>query len=115
MGNQNETTVLDIDQLRDVCMEDDELMRELVTSLIDDARKQLAGIEDAVEHADGTRCARLAHYVKGACANVGAVSMAAILKSIERNAGLGDFSACRTSLANLAAELQKLSTQAATL
>ena len=97
MGNQNETMVLDIDQLRDVCMEDDELMRELVTSLIDDARKQVAGIEDAVEHADGT------------------VSMAAILKSIERSAGMGDFGACRTSLANLAAELQKLSTQAATL
>ena len=115
MGNQNETTVLDINQLRDVCLEDEELMRDLVTSLIDDASKQLAGIEDAVEHGDGTRCARLAHYVKGACANVGAVSMAAILKSIECSAGMGDFSACRSSLTNLAAELQKLSTQAATL
>ncbi len=113
MRNQNEATVLDVDQLRDVCLEDYELMRELVTSLIDDANKQMAGLEDAVEHADATRCARLAHYVKGACANVGAVSMVSILRSIERSAGVGDFSACRTSLANLSAELQKLSTQAA--
>lgn len=115
MGNPNETTVLDFDQLRNVCMEDEDLMRELVTSLIDDAAKQMAGLEEAVEHADSTRCARLAHYVKGACANVGAVSMANILKSIERSAGMGDFGACRSSLANLAAELRKLSTQAATL
>jgi HPt (histidine-containing phosphotransfer) domain-containing protein len=107
--------VFDIDQLRNVCMEDSELMRELVTALIDDATKQLSVLSDAVEHADATQCARLAHYVKGACANVGAVSMAVLLKQIERSATAGDFNACRASLNNLTAEFQKFSSQAAAL
>ena len=76
--------VFDINQLRNVCMEDSELMREVVTALIDDATNQISNLSDAVEHADANRCARVAHYVKGACANVGAVSMAALLKQIER-------------------------------
>lgn len=107
--------VFDIDQLRNVCLEDSELMRELVTALIEDATKQFSALSDAVEHADATRCARVAHYVKGACANVGAVSMAVLLKQIENSATAGDFDACRTSLNNLTAEFQKFSSQAATL
>lgn len=107
--------VFDIDQLRNVCMEDSELMRELVTALIEDATTQLSALGDAVEHADARRCARLAHYVKGACANVGAVSMTALLKQIERSATAGDFDACRASLSHLTAEFRKFSSEAATL
>ena len=107
--------VFDIDQLRNVCMEDTELMQELVTALIDDATEQLSALRDAVEHADATRCARLAHYVKGACANVGAVSMAVLLKQIEGKAKAGDFDACRASLSDLTAEFRKFSSKAATL
>jgi HPt (histidine-containing phosphotransfer) domain-containing protein len=107
--------VFDIDQLRNVCMEDSELMRELVTALIDDATTQIPALSDAVERADPNRCARLAHYVKGACANVGAVSMVVALKQIENNAKAGDFDACRASLSNLTAELQKFSSETATL
>ena len=115
MPNKTEVAVLDMDQLRDICMEDQELMRELVTALIDDAKVQIPELEKAVESADATKCARVAHYVKGACANVGAVSMATILKKIEMSAGEGDFEACRMSLINLALELQKFSTEAASI
>jgi HPt (histidine-containing phosphotransfer) domain-containing protein len=107
--------VFDIDQLRNVCMEDSELMREVVTALIDDATTQLPALNDAVEQSDAARSARLAHYVKGACANVGAVSMAALLKQIENNAKAGDFDACRASLSSLTAEFRKFSSEAATL
>ena len=106
--------VFDINQLRNVCMDDSELMRELVTALIDDATKQLSALSEAVEHADATHCARVAHYIKGACANVGAASMAVLLKQIENSATAGDFDACRASLNNLTAEFQKFSSQAAT-
>jgi hypothetical protein len=41
--------------------------------------------------------------------------MAALLKTIEMDAKAGDFGACHASLASLAAELQKFSTEAATL
>lgn len=107
--------VFDIAQLRNVCMEDSELMRDLVTALIDDASTQLPALAAAVEKADGAQCARLAHYVKGACANVGAVSMAVLLKQIEGNAKAGDFDACRASLHNLNAEFQKFSSETASL
>ena len=115
MSTDTEMPVLDIEQLRDVCMEDQELMRDLATALIDDAAQQIPALQAAVEQADATRCARLAHYVKGACSNVGAASMAALLKNIELNATAGDFNACRASLASLSTELQKFSSQAASL
>ena len=115
MPNEAELAVLDMGQLRDICMEDQELMRELVTALIDDAKAQIPALEKAVESADAKSCARLAHYVKGACANVGAVSMATILMNIERSAGEGDFEACRMSLSNLALELKKFSLEAAAI
>jgi len=115
MPSQTAPAVLDLDQLRDVCMEDAELMRELATSLIDDTASHIPELAEAVEQADSPRCALLAHYVKGACANVGAASMAALLKTIELDAKAGDFGACQASLANLAAELEKFSIEAATL
>jgi HPt (histidine-containing phosphotransfer) domain-containing protein len=115
MPNCTKVAVLDRDQLRDICMEDEELMRELVTALIEDAKAHIPALEKAVESADAKNCARLAHYVKGACANVGAASMASILTSIERSAAAGDFDACQTSLCNLALELQKFSFEAASI
>lgn len=96
-------------------MEDVGLMRELAGTLVDDASSQIPALMDAVEHADSTRCARLAHYVKGACANVGAVALAALMKSVERSAIAGDFAACRAALGNLNTELQKFSAKTASL
>ena len=110
-----EAPVFDIDQLRNICMEDTELMRELTVSLIDDATAQIPALQQAVEQADGAKTARLAHYVKGACANVGAASLAALMKSIEQSAKAKDFSACRVSLGIMPAELKKFSSEAASL
>jgi HPt (histidine-containing phosphotransfer) domain-containing protein len=115
MPSQTVLAVLDLNQLRDVCMEDAELMRELATSLIDDTASHIPELAEAVDQADSPRCASLAHYVKGACANVGAASMAALLKTIELDAKAGDFGACHASLVRLAAELQKFSAEAAAL
>ncbi len=107
--------VFDINQLRNICLEDAELMREVATSLVKDATAQVAALQDAVEQADSTRCARLAHYVKGACANVGAASLAALMKSIELSARAGDFAACRASLRNAPTELERFSSETASL
>lgn len=115
MPDLAEAPVFDVNQLRNICLEDAELMREVATSLVKDAEVQVAALQDAIAEADGTRCARLAHYVKGACANVGAASLAALMKSIELSARDGDFAACRASLSNASVELQKFSSQAASL
>jgi HPt (histidine-containing phosphotransfer) domain-containing protein len=115
MPDLAEAPVFDIDQLRNICMDDTELMRDLAVSLIDDARAQIPALEQAVEQADSEKCARLAHYVKGACANVGAASLAALMKSMERSAHAGDFAACRASLLDMSVELEKFSSEAASL
>ena len=51
---------------------------------------------------------RLAHYSKGACANVGAAGAAAILRRIEQDAAASDFGGCGASLRHLAGEIDRL-------
>jgi len=115
MVQQGESALLDMDQLKSITMDDPELMHELITALVEDTSKQIVEISQAIESSDGSRCSRLAHYVKGACANGGAASMAAILKNMEAKATQGDFDACRTSLDHLSTELRKFSSETAAI
>jgi len=101
-------TVLDFDQLRDVTFGDPELMREVVAALIDDTSRQIGILEAAVYDRNSEECKRLAHYSKGACANLGANSSADLLKEIEREAAAGQFGACEAVLALLAREIEQL-------
>src|SRR6266550_4952396 len=102
------TTVLDRRQLRDITMDDEELMRELLTALIDNTVEQFPLLESAIRERDPQKCARLAHYSKGACASVGANAAAAVLKRMEQQATREAFQECGVSLANLAEELDRL-------
>ena len=104
--------VLDRAQLRDVTLDDEDLMREILAALIDDTSQQMPLLESAVRAEDAQKCAQLAHYCKGACANVGANAAAAVLKRIEREAAGHEFPECRASLANLAVELDRLRLEA---
>ena len=106
---------LDIEQLKDVTLDDPELMREVLAALIDDTTRQLDFLDRAVKQADAKETVRLAHYSKGACANVGAASAAGILQSIEHKAGEGDFGACDEYMQSLRIEFGKLQTEAAGL
>jgi HPt (histidine-containing phosphotransfer) domain-containing protein len=100
--------VLDREQLRDVTLNDDELMREVLEALIDDTTRQMPLLQEAIRAEDVPATLRLAHYSKGACATLGAKAAAATLLNIERSAASGDFSGCTASLANLAAEVERL-------
>lgn len=107
--------LLDTVQLRNITMDDEELMHEIVSALIDDTSRHLDLLREAVERADSEECVRLAHYAKGACVNVGAASMAAILLSLERNAAQGHLSACAECIRYLSAELQRFRSGAASI
>lgn len=107
--------VLDLDQLKDITLDDEELMREVLTALIDDTGRQLSLLGDAIRMHDSQNCVRLAHYCKGACANVGANRAAAALKQIEVNAVRSNFADCSTVLDTLAVELDHLRHEAAAL
>jgi HPt (histidine-containing phosphotransfer) domain-containing protein len=115
MRQEGKTAVLDREQLRDACMDDQALMRELVASLIDDTTQQLIALQTAVEHADSGECKRVAHYVKGACANLGAATMAVTLSDIEDAAITENFIACQNLLATLSTEFQKFRSEATTI
>ena len=109
------TCVLNREQLREVTMDDPDLMREIVSFLIDDTSKQMLLLEAAIREGDLVKCARLAHYSKGACANVGAESAADLLQNIEQGAHRGEFVECGNSLAALADEIGRLRSEAAEL
>ncbi len=92
-----------------------DMMRELLAVLIDDTSRQIGMLGDAIRARNAGETVRLAHYSKGACANVGARSTALILQQIERTAAQGDFERCGASLDSLAAELMKLRNEASRL
>jgi HPt (histidine-containing phosphotransfer) domain-containing protein len=104
--------VLDREQLREITLDDEDLMREILSALIDDTSRQIRLLEAAIREGDVERCVRLAHYSKGACANVGAHAAAAALKQLEHGASSGDFGECSESLASLGRELDRLRTEA---
>ena|SRR5437764_633782 len=100
--------VLDIGQLRNVTLDDEALMREVVRALLIDASERIDHLHGAIERLDGHECVRLAHTGQGACGNVGAAAMAALFWSIERHARNGDFQLCESALESLSIELDKL-------
>jgi HPt (histidine-containing phosphotransfer) domain-containing protein len=102
------SVTLDREQLREITLDDPELMRDILVALIDDTASQIGLLEAAIRQQDPQQCKRLAHYSKGACANVGAHAAAELLRSIEQQAAGGKFGDCASSLAALAQEVDRL-------
>ena len=100
--------VLDWQQLRDITLDDEELMREVLTDLLDDTSKQIGLLDRAIHDEDSHSTMRMAHYSRGACANLGANAAATVLKCLEEQAARRYFADCATSLGNLTRELERL-------
>lgn len=83
-------------------------MRELLASLITDTDRQLPLLDLAIRRTDLPQCARLAHYCKGACANIGAKAAAGVLADLERSARSGAAEECGRQLAALVLEMDRL-------
>ena len=108
MGTIETTIVLDRAQLREVTLEDEALMREILAALIADTEQQMPLLAKAIRSTDLQTCARLAHYCKGACANVGAKAAAVVLAELERSAKSGAPEECTRQLLALATEVDRL-------
>jgi HPt (histidine-containing phosphotransfer) domain-containing protein len=108
------TAVLDRDRLRDVTGDDEELMQELLALLIDDTSLQMVSLQTAIAEEDPLKTERLAHYCKGACANIGANRAAHVLQQIEQDAVRRDFQECNASLSSLALEIDQLRSEMVT-
>jgi HPt (histidine-containing phosphotransfer) domain-containing protein len=108
VGTTDTTVVLDRAQLSEVTLADEELMREILAALIADTEQQMPLLDVAIRGTDLQQCARLAHYCKGACANVGAKAAATVLAELERSAKSGAREECSRQLAALASEVDRL-------
>ncbi len=104
---------IDFDQLREVTMDDEALIREILGALWEDTSAQIGKLAAAVQNGDSEQCMRLAHYSKGACANVGANAAAEVFRQIEAGARARDFGACAESLAALGGAMQQLKAEIA--
>jgi HPt (histidine-containing phosphotransfer) domain-containing protein len=109
--SRDQAAVLDREQLREVTLDDETLMREILAALVDDTKRQMLLLDTAIREQDAQRCMRLAHYSKGACANVGARGAATILKDIESRAANLDFPECQAALIRLAQEVELLGSE----
>ena len=96
-------------------MDDPDLAREILSVLMEDTLQHLVLLESAGEARDADGCARLAHYCKGACANVGAQAAAEGFLAIERNAKHAEFDEFAASLAALSRHMEDLRAEVATL
>jgi HPt (histidine-containing phosphotransfer) domain-containing protein len=107
--------ILDLSQLRNVTLNDETLMREVVCALVSDASRQIEELNRAVERDDVSACVRVAHSAHGACGNVGAASLAALFDAVEQRARQGDLETCRSSMKGLQEELEKLRAEASSI
>jgi len=106
---------LDVVRLRHITLDDSDLMREILATMIQDTGTQLVALREAIDRRDVAACKRLAHYSKGACASIGAGPMATLLQAIENSAANLEFDACRESLRQLGAELNRIRAEAQTI
>jgi signal transduction histidine kinase/CheY-like chemotaxis protein len=82
-------------------------LRELVDTYARDAKAKLAQLQQAIADQDLSHARALAHAVKGASRNMGAIRVAAACEACERSAGDGDAGAASLAWRRMAAELQR--------
>jgi HPt (histidine-containing phosphotransfer) domain-containing protein len=100
--------VLNLEELRNLTMNDRQLMSEILQALIEDASRHAGMLETAVRDGDAARSARIARHASRACGNIGAIAAAATFRQIERHAGQRELDACRPVLAAARAEIERL-------
>jgi HPt (histidine-containing phosphotransfer) domain-containing protein len=98
------------DRLHQISDADAEFEIELLQMLAADMEEQLVTLQAALQEQDALQLKQLAHYIKGATANVGVNSMSAIARSLEETAINHQFSDAAKLLATLADQQQQFVT-----
>jgi CheY-like chemotaxis protein len=87
--DQAQTQPVDLGVLRDMIGGDQELLIELIALFIEDCDSQVARLPQVAADADPEKIRRVAHYLKGVSANVGAVTLARTCAQLEELAENG--------------------------
>lgn len=82
--------LVNMKRLRQVSLEDDEFLLELLETYLEDAVRQRADLAEAEACADLQLLADRAHRIKGGASNLGAESLANLCAELERAAKRGE-------------------------
>jgi HPt (histidine-containing phosphotransfer) domain-containing protein len=77
---------IDWERLGQISDDDEEFQLELLNMLAADITDQLTGLQIAINQQNSSQLQELAHYLKGAIANVGVDSMTTITRQLEESA-----------------------------
>ena len=110
----NDLIDIDWEQLHQVSEDDPEFELELLTMLAEDVKIHIEDLRRAVVASDAIAIGHEAHYIKGASANVGIVSITALAKQIEHLAREQQLGAINPLIAQMAIDLGHLETYLAT-
>jgi HPt (histidine-containing phosphotransfer) domain-containing protein len=89
---------IDWERLGQISDDDEEFQLELLNMLATDITDQLVALKSAINQQNSTELQQLAHYLKGAIANVGVNSMTSIARQLEDDGRNQQFDAAQTSL-----------------
>jgi HPt (histidine-containing phosphotransfer) domain-containing protein len=99
---------IDWERLSQISDDDEEFQLELLNMLAADITEQMVIIGSAIEQKSSKELQELGHYLKGATANVGVESIAAIAHQIEEAGRAEQFELAATCLAALSAQQHQL-------
>ncbi|HMN40652.1 MAG TPA: ATP-binding protein [Phycisphaerales bacterium] len=95
------TSTLDLNDLQNRCRARDDLMRTILSKFHALLRGYVADCRDPAQHSDLPTCAKAAHTLKGAAANIGAKDLAAAALGVEQAAKAADAESTTLALATL--------------
>lgn len=99
---------INLQRLRDVAMEDNDFMIELVDLFLDDMPEQLDWLRKAVEQADTDSTAKAAHRIKGAAGNVGADRLSQICGELEQSSRAAEAAPSQEVLTEIELEWERV-------
>jgi signal transduction histidine kinase/CheY-like chemotaxis protein len=100
--------VFDYQALLERLLNDKKLVREMVFAFLENIPHQIAELEEALNTGKVTDAVRLAHTLAGAAANLDAMRMRLVAKTIEKAGEAGDLLAMRQHLDDLRNAFQEL-------
>jgi HPt (histidine-containing phosphotransfer) domain-containing protein len=106
----NDFADIDWEQLHQVSEDDPEFELELLTMLAEDVKIHIADLRQAVVDQDLAAIGHEAHYIKGASANVGVISLTAAAKKIEQLASEHLLAEITPLISKMAIDLGQLET-----
>lgn len=104
--------VFDVEQLRSLLEGDEQLLHEIVDGFLSDLPVQLDALTSALDKDALPKAAELAHAIKGAAANVGAMRLSELAAEIEQSAKCGESGQVKAILEELRRQHSQFASQA---